>query len=179
MVALAFVPNPNNKSIINHIDGNKINNRSDNLEWCTTSENVKHAARLGLANYSHLKKKVSQYTIDGRYIRTFDSVTNAAKSINVNESSIRGLLYGEGVSIGGFAWKWYSGEKTDIDWRAPTYFKKPACQYDLNGRLINEFESGRQAEDVTGCWHQTIAKCCLGERRQTGGFMWKYKNIEQ
>lgn len=50
LVAEAFIPNPNNLPVINHIDGNKINNNTSNLEWCTFSENNLHAIRLGLVN---------------------------------------------------------------------------------------------------------------------------------
>ena len=49
LVAEAFLPNPNNYPVINHIDGDTSNNRVDNLEWCTQSHNVKEAYRIGLA----------------------------------------------------------------------------------------------------------------------------------
>lgn len=75
LVAEAFIPNPSNLPCINHIDGNKLNNRIDNLEWCSYSNNEIHAYKHNLK--TPLFKKVNQYDLDGNFIKTWNSIKEA------------------------------------------------------------------------------------------------------
>ena len=78
LVAEAFIPNPNNYPQVNHIDGNKLNNKVENLEWCTNEYNMKEACRLGLRDHIYKKGKehcrsvkVNQYDLQGNFIKTW------------------------------------------------------------------------------------------------------------
>lgn len=111
LVGVVFLKNKNNYPIINHIDGNKLNNNVSNLEWCTYNHNIKEAYRLKLNKYTNLinfknkPKKVLQYDKNNNFINEFNSIREASRITNVCYNSIWLNCCGKQKCAGGYTWK--------------------------------------------------------------------------
>lgn len=104
LVALAFIENTENKEQVNHIDGNKINNKVENLEWVTNRENQIHKNKIGLGN--NFTRKITQYDLEMNKIKDFTSIVEASKELNIGKSNIRGVLKNSRKTSGGFIFKY-------------------------------------------------------------------------
>ena len=113
-VAETFINNPNNHKIINHIDGNKLNNNINNLEWCTYQHNSQHAIALGLTPSTKERmqnapncKIIKGTNIKTNKIVTFPSILEASRFLgNTNKAAHIGkVINGKRKTAYGYKWE--------------------------------------------------------------------------
>lgn len=115
LVAKAFIDNPNNKSEVNHIDGNKANNTSSNLEWVSRLENHFHAVKMNLkpacptigkfGSEHPTSKAIYQYSKEGVFIKKWDCRGDAASYYGCTPNSITRCISGFRKTCKGYIWK--------------------------------------------------------------------------
>jgi hypothetical protein len=97
LIAQHYLPNPNNKPQVNHIDGIKTNNTISNLEWVTSKENINHSWVNGIRkSYPDVSRqnglKSAKKLIDIKTKKVYNSIKEAAKDLNINYSNLRSTL---------------------------------------------------------------------------------------
>jgi hypothetical protein len=118
LVAMAFIPNPDNKPEINHKDGNKQNNIAENLEWSTRKENIKHGYKKGLypkkkTHIGNWRGFINIFSKDGDFIIQTENTKLAARWIQEHTEnktavwqSIKDVCNGKHHSAYGFIFKY-------------------------------------------------------------------------
>lgn len=179
LVAKSFIINsdPKNKIYVNHKDGNKFNNKCENLEWVTPSENCLHAKKNGLQN--NFIKKIGQYNDNYELIAVFNSMKEASQKTNTNYTNIHGACNNLRKKAGGFVWKYMDNNNNKIDENILTnkkYFKniKDFDNYFVtkDGKIFNSHTKKYLRQSITEDGY-----LCVNLRKIQNGKIIKKKKI--
>lgn len=110
IVALTFIPKEDlTKNMVNHKNGNKIDNRVDNLEWCTAKENSEHSYSMGLSKkgkHHYSTRPIGKFTLEGDLIETFDCLPQIKDKYGFNIKNIHCVIVGKRNKAHDFIWKY-------------------------------------------------------------------------
>lgn len=173
LVAKAFVKGYREDLDVNHKDCNRQNNRADNLEWCTRSENLMWADAQDKI-HTNQAKVVCQYNQQGTLMATYPSIMEAMRQTGIDSKSINGCCRGRygTVTAGGYRWA-YEGEPLKM--RQQGTASKAVCQYDRQGMLIAEYPSRRAAAAAVGVGETAIGNAVRNPQLTAGGYYWRNK----
>lgn len=113
LIAQTFINNTQNLPEVNHIDEDKTNNRVDNLDWCTAEYNNNFGTRNERSMFTRIvnngktaPKKIDQYSLDGKFIKTWNSGTELSKC-GFHQGTICQCCKGKLKTSKGYIWKYH------------------------------------------------------------------------
>lgn len=174
MLMETFCPNFNSANLtINHIDGNKLNNKLPNLEWCTREENTKKAWEDGLCD--NKKQPIYCFNDEKELVGSWASLQDLARMTHYNVGIIakdcklekRGKIYG-------YYWSFTSDNNFDTIQYPNIGVARPIQQFDLNGNLLATYPSRGAAARKLKINGGHITECCQHRISSYKGYKWEY-----
>jgi len=160
LVMLAFAANhPKHQNKVHHKNNKRDDNRLENLEWVTTKENNKHQKR---SNNAACSKPIVQYDLKDNKIKSWPSITAAARSLGFSQTSISSCCAGSRKTSNGFIWK-YKKEK-HIDGEIWKKMKYNSVKFKVSSKGRIETPDGRTTFGHKKGNYMSITICGTGFR---------------
>lgn len=174
MVAITFIPNPNNYPQVNHIDNDRTNNSASNLEWCTPQYNNDYRKNFGTSPAQIFGHHVYAVDLKTGKVLIFKSQREAGRQLGIDPSNIAKVAKGQQVIAGGY---WFTEDDSEItekkiqEIKASAHFfcgvivvnldnfkvlwfksqSEAACKLNISAQSINSVVKGRQ-DKACGYW---------------------------
>ena len=154
LVAMTFIPNSENKEQVNHINGNKLDNRVKNLEWTTAQENMTHSFKMGLQPKG--QKEIYCFTLNGDFINKYESGADISKNTQYRGDTILKVCKNSHIAYN--LWWTYS----------PTFDRKYSIKA-INKETKEEFlfYTAKECSKIVGVSEGTISTCANSKRQHS------------
>lgn len=155
-----------------------------NIPYTTFKERInewKDVEKAVEEPYTHNKKSVDQYDLHGNFIKRWNGIVDAEKSLGIYRKSIYNCYSGRNKTAGGFVWRRVISDdivyKIDVDTKnsIPTQIE----QYDTSNNYIKTWKSAASAGRELNINSSGIISCCRGKLKTSGGYIWKYADEDK
>lgn len=183
LVATHFIENPNGLPFINHKNGIRDDNRVENLEWCTPSQNTRHYFYVLKEGQLLKDQPVVQYTKTGRYIQDWDSVIEASMGTGIH---IDDIIHSckrrqKRKTTKGYLWRFRGDLDLRLEYKASEqreYFFRGVVRINKYGEKVGEYGTIQEASKYTGVNACGIQKVCANKQWKTeDGSIWRYAEL--
>ena len=169
LVAMAFIPNPENKDFIDHINTIRNDNRVENLRWVTRQENRNNPISVNAYDKA-ISRSVMQYDTDGNLLNVFASITEASKKTGVRICAIQHGCSGRTITSKGYIWRYKEDADSVMEIVARNKQPKTAnrkVEARINGEIVVFESMGKAAKELN------ISRDILRAHNSFGNISWK------
>lgn len=169
MIAITFIPNPNNLPQVNHIDCNRSNNIVSNLEWCNNQYNTAYREKCGKAS----SRPVFAINVETGEVLHFKSRGEAERKLNIPHQAILAIIKGQKKTFHGW---WFTEDENEITEERIRKIKsgmrlRPVTAVDLRTMKVLRFENRKEAAHQLGISQSNIGNAIRGKCKTVKGFL--------
>lgn len=183
LVAEAFIDNPDNKPIVDHINNDKSDNRAVNLRWCTYSENQRYFIDSGKYTPGSKVRKIAQYDMKGKLVATYGNTFEASAATGIQHFTIYPAAKGMLKTAGGYMWRFFEDTPENeisvrTDQRLRPVIKQSGDSQERFESVMSAAKSIKEslgAQGTLASISMTIRSAAKGKIKSAYGFKWIFE----